>query len=86
MAEQLVKVHFDLDSSDWHGHGGESLWAAPVVGTTWKNFRIMNSPFFVRGIDFLDVVKATAHETGFVFEFETVFDPYADHGSQRAPC
>ena len=55
MTEQLVRVHFDLDSSDWHGHGGESLWAAPVVGTDWRNFRIMNSPFFVRGVSFQDV-------------------------------
>jgi len=74
MPEQLVKVHFDLDSSDWHGHGGESLWAAPVVGTDWRNFRIMNSPFFVRGVSFQDVVKANAQEAGFVFEFETVVE------------
>jgi hypothetical protein len=69
MSEPLVRVRFDLDSSDWHGHGGETLWAEPVIGTEWTKFRIMNSPFFVRGVSFLDVVKAKAHEAGRVFEF-----------------
>jgi hypothetical protein len=34
----------------------------------------MNSPFCVRGISFLDVVKAKAHEAGRVFEFEVVVE------------
>jgi hypothetical protein len=74
VSEQLVKVHFDLDSSDWHGHGGESLWAAPIAGTEWSNFRIMNSPFFVRGVSFQDMVKAKPYEASLVFEFEAVVE------------
>jgi Domain of unknown function (DUF4265) len=74
MSEQLVKVHFDLDSSDWHGHGGESLWAAPIAGTEWKHFRLMNSPFFARGVSFEDIVKAKAYEGNLVFEFEAVVE------------
>jgi uncharacterized protein DUF4265 len=72
MSERLVKIRFDLDSSDWHGHGGEFLWAAPLVGTDLQNFRLMNSPFFSRGISYQDVVKAAAAERDFVFDFEEV--------------
>jgi uncharacterized protein DUF4265 len=74
MTDQLVKVHFDLDSSDWHGHGGESVWAEPILGTEWTNFRMMNSPFFVRGVSFQDVVKAKPYEASLVFEFEEVVE------------
>jgi hypothetical protein len=60
MAEVLVKVRFDLDTGDWHGHGSETLWAAPVPGTEWKEFQILNSPFLTTGISYLDIVTAEA--------------------------
>lgn len=31
LVENLIKVRFELDASDWHGHGSETLWAEPVV-------------------------------------------------------
>src|ERR1700682_191484 len=41
----LIKVRFELDPSDWHGHASETLWASPIVESEWGNFRILNSPF-----------------------------------------
>jgi hypothetical protein len=77
MAEQLVKVHFDLDPDDWHGHGGEFLWAEPIAGTEWRLFRLMNSPFFARGVSYQDIVKGLPAEdmaVAPVFEFEAVVE------------
>ncbi|MBN9488404.1 MAG: DUF4265 domain-containing protein [Alphaproteobacteria bacterium] len=71
MADQLVKVRFELDSSDWHGHGSETLWAAPIT-TDPGHFRIANSPFFTKGINHQDVVEAVAGEDRRVFEFNHV--------------
>jgi hypothetical protein len=72
MAETLVKVKFELDSSDWHGHGSELLWAALVRESEGQRFQIINSPFFARGISHLDVVSAIPIENHLVFEFTEV--------------
>jgi Domain of unknown function (DUF4265) len=74
MTEKLIKVRFDLDPSDWHRHASETLWASPVVGTEWKNFRIMNSPFFARGISNRDIVKASAFDNDFILDFKEVVE------------
>src|SRR6185295_16568999 len=67
-------LKFDLDASDWHGHGSETLWAAPVRDTEWRNFRIMNSPFFTRGISYLDTVRASPTGNRFIFDFDHVVE------------
>ena len=72
MAEQLVKVRFTLDPQDWHGHGGEFLWASPTNATTGDEFEIRNSPSFATGVSFQDVVKAVPSAEERVFEFERV--------------
>jgi Domain of unknown function (DUF4265) len=72
MAKNLVKVRFNLDPSDWHGHGSETLWAAPAPESVWKSFRIMNTPFFTMGIGHLDIVAAAASETDGIFDFDRV--------------
>jgi Domain of unknown function (DUF4265) len=74
MTEKLIKVHFELDPSDWHGHASETLWASPIVGTEWRNFRIMNSPFFATGISFRDIVKASAFDNDFILDFKEVVE------------
>jgi hypothetical protein len=74
MARQLVKIHFELSAKDWHGHGGEFLWATPVDDNAPENFRIMNSPYFTAGINYCDVVKATPSKDEAVFEFENVVE------------
>lgn len=73
MAKQLIKVRFELDPSDWHGHASEMLWAAPIANES-RSFRIANSPFFTRGINHRDVVKAAPSEDGVAFDFEEVVE------------
>ena len=51
----LTKVHIDLPNH-W-GTGGESLWAEDLGGDL---FRIRNVPFYAYGLNFEDVVRATA--------------------------
>jgi hypothetical protein len=72
IVDNLVKVRFNLDPRDWHGHGSETLWAAPAPETEWRRFQIMNSPFFTTGISHLDFVAAAASETDRIFDFDRV--------------
>jgi hypothetical protein len=74
MTEKLIKVSFELDPSDWHGHGSETLWASPIVESEWRHFRIMNSPFFARGISYRDIVKASAFDNDFILDFKEVVE------------
>jgi hypothetical protein len=66
----MVKVRFELDAGDWHGHGSETLWAS-IVAAEWRCFRIINSPFFTRGISYMDTVAATP-ENHMTFKFDHV--------------
>jgi Domain of unknown function (DUF4265) len=69
MPESLVKVRFHLDSGDWHGCASEGLWAEPVPET--ECFKILNSPFFTRGINYLDIVSAGSSGPN-AFDFKRV--------------
>lgn len=51
-----VKIRFTLNPENQQGYEVENLWAEPLQDGT---FRILSSPFFVFGISFQDVVKAT---------------------------
>lgn len=73
MVEQLVKVRFKLDASEWHAHGGEMLWATPIAVLT-GSFRIENSPFFTADINYCDVVTATPSDDRIIFDFERVIE------------
>jgi hypothetical protein len=74
MTEPLIKVRFELDISDWHGHGSETLWAMPLPESGWQHFQIRNSPFFVSGINNLDVIAATPADCDVVFDFVAVVE------------
>lgn len=74
MAESKVKILFQLDPQDWHGHGGETLWAEHIEGSVWTKFRINNSPFFTKGISFLDIVCARPRADSLVFEFDRIVE------------
>jgi hypothetical protein len=72
MNDEFVKIRFRLDPKEWHRSTNEGLWASPVedanLGTA---FQLMNSPFFVYGVSFLDTVRATRpsdHGPGLEFE------------------
>ncbi|MEP7157674.1 MAG: DUF4265 domain-containing protein, partial [Betaproteobacteria bacterium] len=65
-----VKVTFQLDANDWHGHSTESLWAEKVGRAT---YRILNVPFFAKEISYFDVVYARKDRRGRLL-FEAIVD------------
>jgi hypothetical protein len=70
-----VKVYFELDAEDWHGHSSESLWAERIPNSQSKSvFRLLNSPFFTRGISYLDIVRAESIPGTAGFQFAEVLD------------
>jgi Domain of unknown function (DUF4265) len=73
MEQSRAKVRFQLDPSDWHGHGSETLWAEPV-GNGSTVFRTLNSPFFARCISNRDVVRAKASGSSLVLDFIEVIE------------
>lgn len=50
-----AKVIFDLEEASWHGYATESLWARQVA---FDRFQLLNSPFFVFGVSFMDIIDA----------------------------
>lgn len=72
---ELTKIRFQLDPNDWHGLPSETLWAEAVSGATAGSaFRLRNSPMFVCGVSFLDIVRGAARADGEGFEFAGVID------------
>ncbi len=49
-----VKILFELDDN-WHGSSSETVWAEQHFS---GNYQILNSPFFVDGISYKDIVSA----------------------------
>jgi hypothetical protein len=74
MVERLARIRFELDASDWHGHGSETLWAEQIAENEQRIFQMRNSPFFARGINHLDVVRAKFAENESVGDFVEVID------------
>ena len=69
-SEGLEKIHIDLPNH-W-AIGGESLWATPLGNDL---YRIENVPFFAYGVNFLDVVSATAESDDLIPEVRKVVEP-----------
>ncbi len=57
--DDLIKVVFRLEESDWHSHATESMWASPAGS---GRFRLENVPFYVFGVSYHDVVSAVIEE------------------------
>jgi uncharacterized protein DUF4265 len=70
----LVKIRFDLDALDWHGHGSETLWAEPLAERGADVFVVRNSPFFTRGVNYLDIVMASPTDHLDVYAFRSVVE------------
>ncbi|WP_286342333.1 DUF4265 domain-containing protein [Ferrimonas sp. YFM] len=68
--KQLKKVHIDLPNH-W-ATGGESLWATPLGNDL---YRIENIPFYAYGLNFRDVVLATADTDELKPEVRKVLNP-----------
>lgn len=61
----IVKLFINLDTADWHGHGVESIWATPIHD---KLVCVENSPFFAKGISYLDEVNVVERDGQLWFE------------------
>lgn len=59
----LVKVHFELP--DGSPYGAESLWAEKIVE---GKFRLDNSPFYIYGYSYNDIVMAREEEGAWVVQ------------------
>ncbi|HEY2444879.1 MAG TPA: DUF4265 domain-containing protein [Rhizomicrobium sp.] len=68
MNSDLVKIQFQLNSTDWHGFSNETLWAKALGLVTESNaFQLENSPFYCKGVSYLDVIRAVDHDGMFEF-------------------
>lgn len=64
-----TKIYFEIPDAG----ETESLWAEPAEAKLLeKRFRLLNSPFFVYGVSFLDVVIATPRSYGNGYDFVRV--------------
>ncbi|HEY1961986.1 MAG TPA: DUF4265 domain-containing protein [Rhizomicrobium sp.] len=65
MTADLVKVSFDLDPDEWHRTPSETLWAKPLgQGASGQVYVLENTPFYAKGVSFLDVIRAEPDEQG----------------------
>jgi hypothetical protein len=71
-----VRVVFPLDAKDWHGYSTESLWADKVGRAKYK---IINAPFFAKGLSFHDIVIGKRFRAGRV-----TFDSVVERGGFSA--
>lgn len=63
MSETLSKIEFTLDPADWHRSSSETLWVKPLAGSDEAGvFVLENSPFYAKGVSYLDVVRAVEHD------------------------
>jgi Domain of unknown function (DUF4265) len=67
----LFKIMIELEDEPWHGGGVETLWAEKCTdGANENNFKVMNSPFFARGVNFLDIVEAEPTDNNFFYKYK----------------
>jgi Domain of unknown function (DUF4265) len=64
MGANLVRLVFTLDPSEWHGSATERLWAEPLGK---DRFRLDNSPFYVFGVSYADIVLGAEVEGQILF-------------------
>jgi len=62
--EQLVKITFEENLHELCRGGTESLWAGLIRTPAGFTYELLNSPFYVRGISYLDRVYASPSEWG----------------------
>lgn len=59
MAQEYAKIRFLLDPTDWHRSSAETVWAEPFSDGRRRGFKLLNSPFYARGVSYLDIVDVT---------------------------
>ena len=71
----LVKVRFDTDPNGLSAGSPERLWARKLLGAP-VSFEIQNSPFYAKGVSFLDIVEAIEDpEIPGVFQYRRTLKP-----------
>jgi len=81
-----VKVRFTLDPEDWHGWSNEGLWAEPIVrGASGLVCSLMNSPFYIRSVCYLDIVRALPVADTAEFAFADVVER-GGHSTYMIAC
>jgi hypothetical protein len=73
----LVKVLFTLDSDEWHGFQSETVWAEQI---SKDRCRIRNTPFYVKGVNFEDIVFVKNEDGNFRFVSVSI---YGGHSTYR---
>lgn len=51
--ENLAKVTFELEASDWHDHATETMWAARLADNVYS---LRNVPLYISGVSYGDAV------------------------------
>jgi hypothetical protein len=69
MTENQMKIRLLLDPTDWHRASAELVWVEVLWGGTRKIFKILNSPFYARGISYLDVVDVVPAPDGYGLDY-----------------
>ena len=72
--EDYIKVRFLLDPADWHAATAERVWAEPIWAGGRKVFRLMNHPFYMHGVSFLDVVDAVRAPDGLGLDYAATIE------------
>jgi hypothetical protein len=81
MPDDLVKIAFNIDPEDWHLTSSEAVWAK--VLKELGGFRVMNTPYFIRGISFMDVVLAKPIGPEGFLEFTGIVCERSGHSTYR---
>lgn len=88
MTTPMIKITFPLVPDGWNPAGSETLWATPVAGTESNIAAVLqNSPFYAKGVSYLDTVKVM--DGGGYFRFDGIvkrgghstFRILTDHGT-----
>jgi|SRR5690606_18446854 len=69
--EDLIKVFFELNDSDWHKSSTESVWCKQIDK---RSFQIKNVPFYVKGIGYNDIIEAIYNINDENYWFEKVVE------------
>jgi hypothetical protein len=80
--ENLVKIRFQTDPDGLGGGSPERLWAKRL-SQSQNAFELHNSPFYAKGVSYLDVVEASEDsESKSAFEYLRTLSP-SGHSTYR---
>ena len=60
----VFKMTIPLGDNAWHGFGSEMVW---VEGLPDRTLRLQNTPFFAKGLSYLDIVQVEVKDDELLF-------------------